>query len=284
MAHLSVCSAGGVNTRGSLRGSIPKIPSQMMPRLPRAQIFNTHRLRLWKAPGKFSLVLLTVLLAAGCVQTGSLLQTEGLSVIPRKTRVLLLPTDIELYEVTAAGLLEPKAEWTNLAKTNVEEALRAELLARDDILSVYREPADKQIEHLHRQLFKLHRAVGQAIVRHKVLANQSGQSFELPTKKGRFDWSLGSATNSMRQDDADYGLFVYIRDSYTSAGRAAVIFTAALLQNFLPGGRLSAFASLVDLKTGNIVWFNLLNVPSGDLRTAEAARETMSGLLKDLPL
>jgi hypothetical protein len=49
------------------------------------------------------------------------------------------------------------------------------------------------------------------------------------------------------------------------------------------GGSQVGFVSLVDLETGNIVWFNRLARRSGDLRTAESAREVAQTLLEGLP-
>lgn len=232
----------------------------------------------------FLLMALAGAIIPGCAQTHSFLQAEKLIHVLARSRVLLLPVDIELFEVSAGGLLEPKAEWTNLAKSKVREALKTELAGRNDLLIPYRKPADRDTEHLHQQIFKLHSVVEQIIVNHKILASRGSPTSELPTKKDKFDWTLGPTTAAIRQADADYGLFVTIRDSYSSAGRAAVIVAAVLLQSILPGGRMLAYASLVDLRTGDIVWFNRFVNPGGDLRTAEGARAAIKELLTDLPL
>ena len=192
-----------------------------------------------------------------------------------------MPIDIELSELTASGNLEPKADWTNLARAHVSAALKAELAEKNDALIAYQQPKDEKIEHLHQQLIKLNSAVGLTIIKHKLLPDQI---FKLPTKQEKFDWTLGRATTVFRQDDADYGLFVYIRDSYTSAGRAALIVAAAILRVGVSGGKTLAFASLVDLRTGDVVWFNLLGSTSANLRETETAREAMKELLTDLPL
>ncbi len=219
----------------------------------------------------------------GCATTRPLLQSN-LPEIPGRVQVLLLPPDIELFELTAGGVLEPKAEWTKLAREHVAKALREELKARDDNLITYEPPGENPTaEHMHQQLIKLHTAVGQTIVLHKILGPQL--ALELPTKKDKFDWSLGQNAQTLREGtDADYGLFMHVRDSYASAGRVAVIVVAALLRVGVSGGQQVMFASLVDLKTGNLVWFNLLARAAGDLRTAENARDAVKELLEDLPL
>ena len=219
----------------------------------------------------------------GCVTSKPLLQAN-LPEMPRSARVLLLPPDVELFELTAGGVLEPKAEWTKLAKQHVTRALREELKTRDDDLITYEPPRENPTaEHMHQQLVKLHTAVGQTIVLHKILGPQL--ALELPTKKDKFDWSLGQNAQLFRDGtDADYGIFMHVRDSYASAGRVAVIVVAALLRVSVSGGQQVMFASLVDLKTGNLVWFNLLARAAGDLRTEENARDAIKELLEDLPL
>ena len=43
------------------------------------------------------------------------------------------------------------------------------------------------------------------------------------------------------------------------------------------------FASLVDLKTGEIVWFNLVKVGAGELREEDGARLAVETLFENLP-
>ena len=43
------------------------------------------------------------------------------------------------------------------------------------------------------------------------------------------------------------------------------------------------YASLVNLKDGQVVWFNAMNRPNGDLREAHAAEETVQALLRNFP-
>jgi hypothetical protein len=45
----------------------------------------------------------------------------------------------------------------------------------------------------------------------------------------------------------------------------------------------AAFASLVDLRTGDILWFNHLRVVRGDLRDIGGARQLAGELLSGLP-
>ena len=58
----------------------------------------------------------------------------------------------------------------------------------------------------------------------------------------------------------------------------------ALLGKSLPGGLQVAYSSLVDLKTGQVVWFNLIRKPDGDLRSPEGASITLDNLLSNFPI
>ncbi len=58
---------------------------------------------------------------------------------------------------------------------------------------------------------------------------------------------------------------------------------AALLGVAVQGGVQLGFASLVNLNSGQVVWFNRLVRGSGDLRNPDGARETAGVLLADFP-
>ncbi len=189
--------------------------------------------------------------------------------------------DVQLSELTAGGLEEPRADWTDIARKNIAKALAETLHRRQDTLLRYQSPKDDWEKlHLHTQLVKLHEAVGESILIHKYTP-----AYQLPTKTGKLDWSLGKNTSSLHEEyGADYALFIYIRDSYASSGRAAAIVVAALLGVGLPGGLQVGFASLVDLRSGQVVWFNRLLRGTGDLRTLSPAMEAIGALLEGVPL
>lgn len=227
-------------------------------------------------------ILLLVVLTTACTQTRVATRDVGGRPPIAGARVLLIPADIELYEVSVGGLLEPKAEWTTSARTHVAAALKEELAKKNAMLLHYRPPQnDPSQEAAHIQLIKLHDVVGGTILTHHF-----GLGPSLPTKEGKFDWSLGQDARLLRENfDADYALFVLIRDSYASGGRmaAAAMMSALYLFPVSPGGQQVGFASLVDLRTGDLVWFNWLARGTGDLRQADPARDTAAALLTDFP-
>lgn len=175
--------------------------------------------------------------------------------------------------------MEPQAEWTENAKRFMLESFQRETNSRHTNL-VHYEGEETNPDSLSVQLEKLHEVVGSTILLHHYM-----QPAALPTKRnGTFDWTLGKDAKELKKEyDADYALFVFVRDSYSSAGRVALQIVGAVAGFGIAGGMQVGFASLVDLETGDIVWFNRLVNSSGDLRTPGAAELTVRGLLKTFP-
>ncbi len=240
----------------------------------RARKSAGHSVRIVAAVG-------LLLFAAACTQTKTFVSGSEIPEISGTARVLLMPSDVEVSELTAAGLLEPNAAWPASAKTNVETALNSLMRMRSAQLVHYRGAAgDDTIDDSHLQAFKLHEAIGATILIHKYVPVMA-----LPTKKDKFDWSMGEAATVLRRSfDADYALFIYFRDSFSSSGRTALIFLGALVGVGVHGGRQTGFASLVDLRSGDVIWFSRLFTGTGDLRKPDSAYSATESLLTDLPL
>ena len=230
--------------------------------------------------GVLLLVCVALIACGGCVTASQ--RGDACAVPPPSTNVLLIEPDIILFEMTAGGLEEPRADWTEAARVNVGRKLDEMLQKSGDKLIPY-QPQEKAQDRMHDydQILKLHEVVGQSVLIHKYIS-----IYNLPTKEGCFDWTLGECVNALKKDTGtDYALFVYLRDSYASPGRVAVMVVAAAVFGVgIPGGMQLGFASLVDLQTGQIVWFNRLASPVGDLRTPEAAEKAIQELLMNIPL
>jgi hypothetical protein len=129
-------------------------------------------------------------------------------------------------------------------------------------------------------LLALHAAVARSINLHHGI----GGMWALPTKNGQLDWSFGDALRPLKhKSGANYALFIWIRDSYASAERVAAMVLMAVLGVGLSGGSQQGYASLVDLDTGRVLWFNSLARASGDLREPAKAVETVDTLLAGFP-
>lgn len=212
---------------------------------------------------------------AGCATTTSVSSINKLEARTEKPRILLLAPDVKFYALTASGIPEAQADWTEAARVNFAKAIVAEADARNADLVV----RDGELTELESRYSRLHGAVGETVlVNHFVM--------KLPAKGGRFDWSLGPGVQELREStDADYALFTYYRDSRATGGRVAMFVVVAALTGgaAIPMGGQGGFASLVDLKTGDIVWFNKVDAGTGDLRDPDSAKKVVANLVKDLP-
>lgn len=228
---------------------------------------------------RWSTLLLMLLALSGCAST----RTEhgaglsGESRLAAGKHVLLVEPDIELYELLASGVTEPRADWTQTARSNVAVAMRAALARRGATVSEYEAPTDPQQAAAERQIILLHEAVGGSILVHRYLG------VPLPSKGKDFDWTLGPGAARLGRE-GEFGLFIYLRDSYATAGRKAMMAVGLLLGVGVSLGQQVGFASLVDLRSGQIVWFNVLQSGSGDLRNPEDASRAVTLLLDEAPL
>jgi hypothetical protein len=195
-------------------------------------------------------------------------------------KILVMPLDVELTEMGIGGALEPKTEWTREAR----ELIALELRARQprlgyqfvDYESAFEgSPAE---EALVDQLVKVQGLVGRSIMRHR------NPTQGLPSLGANPKYSLGTDVRILRdRTGADYALFIHVRDAYASDGRKAAMVAGVFLRLGMIGGNQFGFATLVDLRSGDVVWFNELNRLSGDLRTREPAAETVKTLLEGFP-
>jgi len=190
--------------------------------------------------------------------------------------LVLVPADMELFSISAGGIQEPKADWTQAAQRHFKAglAMQQSLLGEQAV-----DLSEKDMDDLA-QVNALHGAVAESVFLH----HMRGGVLKLPTKNEALDWSLGDAVKPLRdRSGADYALFFWIRDSYASAERKAAMVAMAVLGVGITGGSQVGYASLVDLHNGRVVWFNDLRRASGDMREAKPALETVEALLKGFP-
>jgi len=217
-----------------------------------------------------------LILATGCATTGSnVQQIDRLESVRENPKIVLMPPDIRYYLLTAGGVAEPHAEWTAAAEENFAVAIDEYAKSIGTDLKILDESNMSTLENRYEEL---HSAVGMTVI-----ANHFGM-FKLPAKNQQFDWSLGPQISEIGlQHDADYALFVYYRDYQASGGRVAFAILAAAAGAASSIGSESGFASLVDLRTGDIVWFNVVTAGSGELRDKEGAATAVAKLFKDIP-
>ena len=122
-------------------------------------------------------------------------------------KLLVLRPDVTVGSLTTGGLVEPRADWTEQARTNIIAALRAQQAARGGKVQILarrselRGANEQEVADVERLFY----AVGQSIVLHKYLGAY------LPTKRGKgLEYTLGEdAVELGRKTGFDYALFMH---------------------------------------------------------------------------
>ncbi|HVF83531.1 MAG TPA: hypothetical protein VM913_05110 [Sphingomicrobium sp.] len=229
------------------------------------------------------------LTTAGCVQTR---QFADLQFAPPQGdyKLLVLRPDVEVSSITTGGLPEPRADWTEQARANVINALRVQQAGRGGktLIMDRRDSLPGMSAEQVAEIERLNAAVSQSVALHKYLG------YNLPTKRRRgLEYTLGQeAIEFGRKTGYDYALFMHAEDSFASGGRVAlqVLGIAGCFIGFcapnIGGAGQFAYASLVDLRTGEVVWFNVLQAGSqiagikmGDIRSPEGSAQLVERLL-----
>jgi hypothetical protein len=227
------------------------------------------------SPGRLIALLLFVLIA-GCSSTKTIESYGYSKPIAVNPTVLLMSADVEVGALTAAGFVEPKAVWTQQAQDNVNAVLRSIIEAQGGALVIY-DPGSlsPQQETRHKELIRLYDVVGNAMLTRRAL----------PTASAKTDWTLGPGVRDLRADvPADYALFVFLRDQHATAGRVAMEVAVALLGGYTRSAIQYGHAGLVDLQTGDVMWFNQMIRGVGDLRERAPATNAVEILLEDCPI
>jgi hypothetical protein len=229
------------------------------------------------------------LVLGGCVQTR---QFADVQFTPPSGdyKLLVLRPDVTVGSLTTGGMVEPRADWTDQARRSIVDALRAQQASRGANMTIveHRDEVPGVTAQELADVERLNFVVDQSIVIHKYLGDY------LPTKRGRgLDWTLGSDAVKLGQKTGyDYALFLHAEDQVASGGRIAlgVLGLAGCFIGFcapnVGGQQQLDYASLVDLKTGEVVWFNVVTAGSqipgvkfGDLRSPQGAAQMVERLL-----
>ncbi len=227
--------------------------------------------------------VIAVSLALAACETTQEVNVAAPPSFSKGTAILLAPPEVELSELKASGITEPRADWTETGKQNVMAALRQENARRSvDFIELDYTTLSPEDQAEIAQIEKLHQAVAASMMAHRYIPG-----LKLPTKTSVYDWSLGPEVAVLRKASVgtgNYVLFITLEDSFSSAGRVAMQVFVGLLTGFVPhGGAQVGYASLIDLDTGQVAWFGSVAKGTGDLREAQGAAKTVAVLLQGLP-
>ena len=198
----------------------------------------------------------------------------------RFERVVLLPVDVEVHEMSAGGVVEEVGDWSQQAGESVRQGF---MLVREDEINVRAVDASKltrkerkQLEQ-HLELFKV--VAGNALWATNPM--NTGWQF----KNERFDYTLGEGLSFLeRKYGVNAGLIVIGQDTVTTGGRKAMSFAAAVAGYSIQMDHEYLVAGLVEFESGNVLWLNqVAGQGSADLRDAESAKAFVEKLMQDYP-
>lgn len=208
----------------------------------------------------------------------SLLQTSARAV---PTKVVLLPMDIKVSQVTAGGVVEEVPEWTKTAIANIEHGLRK----YDAISQNLQILASPKLTPTELETTKEYLALYSVVAGNAYSVTTFGGS-AWRHKLERFDYTLGDGLAFLKaRTGADAGLIIIGRHQIATGGRVAASVFAAILggvyvqtsSNFLTIG-------VVDFATGDILWFTYTHGATGkDLRAVDSADKELLKMMEDFP-
>lgn len=205
-----------------------------------------------------------------------LLQNE--SKLPKK--VVVLPINVEVIEVTAGGVKEEVPEWSAAADENVFKSLSAAIKKAPGLTEVkapdFRGKTSKMISE-HLALYKL-------VVN---TATDVGWKHKIR----RFDYGIGNGLSKLRKmTGADAAILVYGRDHVSTAGRKTkAVLSYIPIVNIFTGntptlGDSFIHVGIVDLKTGDLLWMNSeYRDDSSDLRESADTTDIVNTVFEWYP-
>jgi hypothetical protein len=214
-------------------------------------------------------VLATPALAAMSAVNPAL--TENPAARPKK--VMLLPPQVFVYELSAGGVPTRMADWEATARDNLVTA--ANRLAHEAGFELLPAPAlDAQLGDQLEAHMGLYERVAQS-----VFVYGRGDQDAWAHKQNEFDYTLGPGLAFLReQTGADAALIVLGSDYISSGGRRAAFIAGLALGVIMPLGQSFITAGIVDLTTGDVLWMSFDSSATMDSRT----RTDVDALMHDL--
>lgn len=195
-------------------------------------------------------------------------------------KVVLLPVDIRVKELTAGGVVEEVEEWSKQGKLAVDTSIRdlSRSTAKFELVDLP-EISDAEKKTLDEYVALYDLVAGNAYM----VTTLGGEAWKHKNK--RFDYTLGEGLEFLRdKTGADSALIIIGEDVVSSAGRKATFILAAAAGISIPLGHTILYAGIVDLKTGDVLWFDhTVSMDGKDLRVVGDAKVLLEDLLKNYP-
>ncbi len=197
----------------------------------------------------------------------------------RPKKVVLLPPQVFVFELSAGGVPTRMADWEALARDNLGGAARR-IAETDGLFELVPVPplAADEAEQLAAHI-GLYDRVAQS-----VFVYGRGEQSAWAHKKNEFDYTLGPGLAFLRErTGADAALIVLGSDFISSGGRKAAFIAGLALGLIMPLGQSFITAGIVDLHTGDVQWMSFDSSSRIDTRDAADVDDLMHALYQTWP-
>lgn len=235
----------------------------------------------------FPLLLIIAVLLAGCAAGPSARVHYTIKQDPGSRplqQVVLLPVDVDVYEMSTGGVKEEVPEWSESAETNVRNALLVSTGAGDGCC-VTRHVDTSSLTPEEREMLEEHLALFNAVATSALWASLTANT-AWHSKAEHFDYTLGRGLDFLKAKyGIDAGLIIVGEDVVSSSGRKTTAFLGAIMGVAVPLGHSVLMGGLVDFSTGDLLWMNHVVSVAGqsDLRDSGSCLEMARSLMKDYP-
>lgn len=197
----------------------------------------------------------------------------------RPKKVVLLPPQIFVFELSAGGVPTRMADWEAAARDNLVSAA-TRMASASHLFELIRAP---QLQSADADLLEAHIGLYDRVAQSVFVYGRGDQS-AWAHKKNEFDYTVGPGLAFLReQTGADAALIVLGSDFISSGGRKAAFIAGLALGIVMPLGQSFMTAGLVDLKTGNVQWMSFDASNSMDSRNAGDVDGLMRTLYQTYP-
>lgn len=197
----------------------------------------------------------------------------------RPKKILLLPPQMFVAEMSAGGVIQKQDDWTRAASENLLAAVEAHF--RDSGgLEALRMPAldDGDADRVESHIGLYDR------VAYAIYIYGRGLDNGWQHKKAEWDYTLGEGLAFLREKTgADTALIFTGADIISTGGRKAAFAVGLMLGIAIPVGQSFISVGLADLKTGEIRWMSYDQSMTLDSRDPAAVQELVKDFFASYP-
>jgi hypothetical protein len=212
----------------------------------------------------------------------SVAHTPG-KAMPRK--ILLLPADVRLHEISAGGVVERVDAWSKAASDSASGYVR-KLATTKMAFELVESPA---LSAQDKETLDQHIALYDGVAGSAYLARQS--PFNAWRERAKtFDYTLGPGLKELADHTGlDAAMIISGSDYISSSGRKAamvmgVLVAAAFGAIVVPQGGISFISvGVVDLRSGDLLWFGTDHSGGTDFRNEADLHRMLDGLFQSYP-